>query len=560
MSDDGWRLIFETEREILRRRLERWIGEPGGAGGTGEPPEEPRTARRSPPRRSRTRALIGWSASILLHLIVASVALPHLFREAPPEEPERPLHVRFVSRESLRPATAPPAETPPVQVPPAEPEEVPERAELPPGIVAEAAEPAPAAVSEAPPSPVPPTEVEAPSPLGLGPGGERGGRSAIGARYGERSEALRVYGGGSETEAVVRRGLAWLGRHQDPDGSWDPHGFSRHCRPGLSCTGAGFAEYRTGVTALALLAFLGAGIDHRTESPERGTVAGAIGWLLAHQEESGCFGPQDEQYLYDHGIATLAIAEAAALTGDPELIAATLRGVRYIERSQQAGGGWDYTAVRTNRNDLSVTGWQVMALHSAADAGIPISAGVLGRLETFLRNAIRADGSAVYADRGTGAGRGGISIAAVGLLSKLYLGWSPRSPEAQRAAVRLVRQGPDPDARADWDRSYQSLYYWYTATLALFHVGGEPWEAWNVYLQRTVLPLQRRDGELEGSFDPDPNWIGAAGGRVTSTAFGVLTFEVYYRYTPLFRKLGLSPGVGRGGTDGRSGSAREGGR
>ena len=105
--------------------------------------------------------------------------------------------------------------------------------------------------------------------------------------------------------------------------------------------------------------------------------------------------------------------------------------------------------------------------------------------------------------------------------------------------MRLVREGPDPDARVDWDETFQSTYYWYYATLALFHVGGEPWEAWNLYLKRTVLPLQHRHGELDGSFDPDPNWLGAAGGRVMSTAFGVLMFEVYYRYTPLYRKLGI---------------------
>jgi len=554
VSDDGWRLIFETEREILHRRLERWIGErdgePRAPEGEGAPTRRSRPERRR--RRVRTGAIIGWTLSLSLHAILAAMLLPHLLREPPPEPEAPPLHIRFVSRESLSPKIeAPPA--PAIEVPPAPPPPEP-ATESPPEMEDPSRTESPELAAEreasAESEPREPRATEIPAPFGLAPGAERGGRSALGARYGERAEALRVYGGGAETELVVRRGLEWLSRHQDPDGSWDPHGFSRHCRPGISCTGGGFPEYRTGVTGLALLAFLGAGIDHREEGPGRRTVAGAIEWLLAQQDEEGCFGPRDGQYLYDHGIATLAIAEGAALTRDPELFAAAARGVRFIEAAQQAGGGWDYTNIRTNRNDLSVSGWQVMALHSAAEAGIPVSATTLSRLETYLRQAVRADGSAIYADRGTGAGRGGVSIAAVGLLSKLYLGWSPRSSETQRAAVRIVRQGPDPGARADWDRTYQSLYYWYTATLALFHVGGEPWEAWNLYLQRSVLPLQHREGELEGSFDPDPNWIGAAGGRVTSTALGILTFEVYYRYTPLFRQLGLSPGAGRGETDG----------
>ena len=84
------------------------------------------------------------------------------------------------------------------------------------------------------------------------------------------------------------------------------------------------------------------------------------------------------------------------------------------------------------------------------------------------------------------------------------------------------------------------MYYWYTATLALFHVGGSPWKKWNQQLQQQLLPLQIQQGESIGSWDPDPNWIGAAGGRVAQTALGVLTFETYFRYTPLHQRLGIA--------------------
>ena len=84
------------------------------------------------------------------------------------------------------------------------------------------------------------------------------------------------------------------------------------------------------------------------------------------------------------------------------------------------------------------------------------------------------------------------------------------------------------------------MYYWYTGTLALFHIGGEPWSRWNRQLQEKVLPLQNTSGDALGSWDPDPNWIGAAGGRVAQTALGVLTFETYFRYTPLHMRVGIS--------------------
>jgi len=560
VSNRAWRSLFETERDILGRRLRGWLKDrrqQEGSTASFDRIEQERQreslASTVPSRARRLSSIVGWSVSSILHLILIALVFPSLFKPPPVEAERTPVQIRFITKKlptSPEPAITPipaPKKTDPIAE--TEPEPVPESVESDP--------PEKEVVTEAPAEPdSPPEEVTAHPEVVLGThsGATRRGSSALGSRYSERAEALRVYGGGSMTEEVVQLGLEWLARHQDDDGSWDPHGYSRHCRPGISCPGSGFPEYRPGVTGLALLAFLGAGFDHRTESPFRRTVASSIRWLLAHQLENGCFGEQKGQYLYNHGIATLALAEAAILTKDASLLEATSRGVRFIERTQQKGGGWDYTGVRTHRNDLSVTGWLVMALHTASAAGVLSSSETMIRLERYLKKAVQRNGSAIYADRGTGAGRRGISIAAVGLLSKLYLGWSPRSTETTRSAIRLVREGPNPDARVDWEKSYQSLYYWYYGSLALFHIGGDPWEAWNHYLRRNVIPLQSREGETKGSFDPDPNWIGAAGGRVTSTALGVLTFEVYYRYTPLFRKLGFpsrgerSDGPGRTAT------------
>ena len=214
--------------------------------------------------------------------------------------------------------------------------------------------------------------------------------------------------------------------------------------------------------------------------------------------------------------------------------------LRFSAKSQQPGGGWDYTNVRTLRNDLSVTGWMVMAVHSARQGGITIDPTMRSSLRKYISRAVQPSGWSTYADRGVGKGRQGISIAAVGMLSKLYLDWSPRSPELRRTAERILRRPPDRDSRVHWEREFQSSYYWYYATLALFHLGGDSWDAWNVLLQREVLPLQRTRGEQAGSWDPDPNWLGAEGGRISTTALNILSFEVYYRYRPLHEKYGLS--------------------
>ena len=101
------------------------------------------------------------------------------------------------------------------------------------------------------------------------------------------------------------------------------------------------------------------------------------------------------------------------------------------------------------------------------------------------------------------------------------------------AARWLERNPPDFERTYEWSRYFQSTYYWYTATLALFHYGGRPWDTWNWILKKTALPAQSRRPHEEGSWDVDANWIGVSGGRITSTALMVLTFEIYYRYEPL---------------------------
>ena len=151
----------------------------------------------------------------------------------------------------------------------------------------------------------------------------------------------------------------------------------------------------------------------------------------------------------------------------------------------------------------------------------------------YVQSALTPDGVGIYADRGLEAGRRGINMVAAGLLSALYLGSLPTQRRLRRAGERLLQEPPEWDATAKWEATYQSYYYWYTASLALFHLGGEKWTAWNFFLKRALLPLENRKPHAEGSWPPESSWIGVSGGRVYSTAMAILTLETYYRYVPL---------------------------
>jgi hypothetical protein len=399
-----------------------------------------------------------------------------------------------------------------------------------------------------------------PESLGLGngapplPGHGRGVVRGFSTRGDGKGEALRRYGGGGRTESAVGSGLRWLADHQDQDGGWSADGFQKHCRHFVPCPGRGLPDFDVGVTALATLAFLGAGHSPggadssetdfgpkaavgsgAPDGPYRLTVQKAVDYLLNHQDGGGAFGAIGDNYLYNHALGTFAMAEAYTMTGSRRYRGSLEAAVQFSVASQQSGGGWDYTAKSSGRNDLSITGWQIMALRSAANAGIPVPETVLEGIRRYLDLAIRPDGQGVYSNQGQEAGRLGINMVSVGLLSMIYMGSLPEESRVRKAQDRLLHESPDWEATSRWDTSFQSYYYWYTATLGLFHLGGERWKAWNFLLLRALLPLQSQKAHEMGSWPPEASWVGVSGGRVYATAMCLLTLETYYRYEPLFK-------------------------
>ena len=66
--------------------------------------------------------------------------------------------------------------------------------------------------------------------------------------------------------------------------------------------------------------------------------------------------------------------------------------------------------------------------------------------------------------------------------------------------------------------------------MAMFQVGGEPWERWNGALRDRLAGMQvQGEGCERGSWPPN-DMYSQQGGRIYSTALAVLTLEVYYRF------------------------------
>ena len=371
--------------------------------------------------------------------------------------------------------------------------------------------------------------------IGIGPGAGRKG-IGLGRCDGVKRAPDKVRDG-------VTGGLQWLQKHQDPDGKWSSAEFMKHDPPNDLCTGPGSAMHDVGVTGLALLAFLGDGSTLRygkyRENIKRGIV-----WLVDQQDpETGLIGVEAGQgYLYNHAIAALALVEAHGLSRYRVLKKKAQRAIDYIERARNPYKVWRYYP-RDGDNDTSITGWMVFALKSAKEFGLKVDEQALKySLSWFDEVTDPSTGQCGYTKRGESSSRElGLedkfpsskteSLTAVAALCRIFLGQKPKDhPVLLAAADTMIKKPPV------WNTADGSIdfYYWYYGSYAMFQIGGKHWKRWQKAMHPALLKTQRRKGAAKGSWDPVGAW-GHQGGRVYSTAIGVLSLEVYYRYSPLLR-------------------------
>jgi squalene-hopene/tetraprenyl-beta-curcumene cyclase len=132
---------------------------------------------------------------------------------------------------------------------------------------------------------------------------------------------------GRAADPVVRRGVVWLLKHQEPDGSW----FGRW--------GANYV-YGTGAAVPALIA---CGVK-----PDKPAIRRAVAWLESRQNPDGGWG--EDMRSYDdpahagRGVSTAsqtAWALLALLAAGERDSAATERGIRWLADNQRPDGSWD---------------------------------------------------------------------------------------------------------------------------------------------------------------------------------------------------------------------------
>ncbi|MEI6233331.1 MAG: prenyltransferase/squalene oxidase repeat-containing protein [Planctomycetota bacterium] len=352
-----------------------------------------------------------------------------------------------------------------------------------------------------------------------------------------RQQVREANGGGARAyDTAINNGLLAMSRYQMTDGGWPVSLFPAN-NP-LNNT-AEFAWGRVGVSSLVLLAYFGDGHiwlrDGVTiQSPHSENTRRGVRYLVSLQDtETGRFGGADKHFMYNHAMATLAICEAAALTGNSDLNACATKGVEYIIKTQTERGGWDYYGhVTSDIDDISVSAWQVQALAAAREAGIAVPNATFEKALQFFTKLTKGERGIYNFQNDDGQfvpARSGMV-----LTIRQLLGDSPSNPDIRTLASKLVSAVPvikstwgrgwNPNNKDAIERSKFDPYMMYFCTYGMFFVGGTEWNEWNAKGCKAILDMQDTDGSWRSN-----DTYSMQGGTLYSTALSVLALQAHHR-------------------------------
>jgi hypothetical protein len=316
-----------------------------------------------------------------------------------------------------------------------------------------------------------------------------------------------------KAEEAVRRALEYLKTTQKPDGAWE----------------AMFGK-ATSVTSLAVMAFLACGHVPGEPGPYRETIERGVRFVLKSQKPNGMLvantshGP-----MYCHGISTLMLAEVVGMTPDAALAAdiraALAKAVDLILKAQGIGknrentGGWRYQPTSPD-SDISVSGWQLMALRAAKSTGCAVPSANIDRAIGYLKECAVKNGGGFAYQPGGGPNnpRTGTGILALEICGEHL------TPEAVAGAEYLLKHDPQ------WSSQY-FFYEVYYCSQAMFQVGDTYFRKYYPRLTKLLLRHQDKDGSWLSGDGND-----RSGGRDYCTAMAVLALAVEYRYLPIYQR------------------------
>jgi hypothetical protein len=296
-----------------------------------------------------------------------------------------------------------------------------------------------------------------------------------------------------------------------------------------------------GVVGLAGMAFLAKG--YRPGVPPYGEVInGTIDYILNTETPNGYLGVRGGK-MYSHGIATLFLSEVSGMV-DPErqkrIDVALSKALKIILDAQNHNpmGAWRYEPTSTDA-DISVTGWNLMALRSARLNGAPVPNAAIDRAIGFIDSC--RGRSLRLVDNARSSEDGGYWYHPPQYYARRNYWMGGPSTPARTGGALLCRElsGRHDDAinRQAGDFILRHVkahgfindsfhaYATYYCSQGMFQLGGHYWEQFGEAMYKHLLPAQQTNG----------SWHSAQG-TTYATAMYVLALTVTYRQLPIYQR------------------------
>lgn len=307
------------------------------------------------------------------------------------------------------------------------------------------------------------------------------------------------------TEAVdvsVQRGLRYLAARQQPNGTL---GVSRHSANVAIASLAGMAWLASGSTPNA-----GEFQQNLARQLRYVLDCGQLGGLLQEKDPAPGFGA-----MYAHGFGLLFLAELLGMSPEPRMPSKIASAVRLITSSQNSDGGWRYEPVREDA-DVSVTACQLIALRSAASAGVELASETVEKGLNYLLACRNSDGGFRYMLRD---GPSEFSRSAA-CLTALRVAPAEAPIQVSGGIDYLMKFKPGATAAKRIQYYFYGHYY---AAQAFWHVGGEAWRTWFTAIRDELLERQQQNGSWNDDISPE-----------YGTAMACLILQTPIGYLPIF--------------------------
>lgn len=385
------------------------------------------------------------------------------------------------------------------------------------------------------------------------------------ATKGGRKSLMKKYGADARNEKTVEKGLEWLAKHQNPDGSWGT-----------------FKEAQYQFTALATLAFLARGETPVSQKYGQ-TIIKAIKKMIEWSKVKRAYIGRWESY--SHPIVAYALSEAYGITKMPKIREAMNKTVSVVLNNINKRGSFSYGYDRVPRIydrdpvtgklpkgktpeppcDLSFAGWNYQTLKSAYSAGCD-----LPKLEPTIDLAIKGlkhhsrkdkeGGFGIHPGNKPDFGMTNVGILCLGLLGE---GNSKEAKKAMRwietnnkLGIRTCSWRYNKKVHEEYAKAFtHAIFTWYYQTQVIFQATkgrGGVWKRWNNAFSKALIKEQNPDGSWStpaqkyGAGHLDPKKVNAEWKYVDfyksnvdleiyATTLCCLTLEVYYRYLPTYK-------------------------